>query len=254
MARIKHPYKVTQQGREYIKRETYFFPDHDRDGLGREYELATFARWYYGTEPKTRQKHIKGIPSRDNDVRRINPEVMDIEFEVNGENGISWIWQGAGISPTDQTNINECLRIAWCKARARARRWQEEGILLQEEMRRVLETLEFEAQVWDSHAKLGAQLRLKGEVEDSLEISQGRVAFAARQAQIRRRIRLHCGKMWQATLLKLCTGPGACTLTDSHWDLVGEFGLDSRILETAPAKEYRLLGASIYAPSLGIGV
>ena len=44
------------------------------------------------------------------------------------------------------------LRIEWCRTRARAMRWSEEVLLVQEEMRRVLEYMSWLANWWSSHA------------------------------------------------------------------------------------------------------
>ncbi|KAF9487343.1 hypothetical protein BDN71DRAFT_1485341 [Pleurotus eryngii] len=44
------------------------------------------------------------------------------------------------------------LRIEWCKAQARAQRWQEECILLWEEMHRVIEFHKWQAGVWKTRA------------------------------------------------------------------------------------------------------
>ncbi|KAF8806032.1 hypothetical protein BYT27DRAFT_7102856, partial [Phlegmacium glaucopus] len=40
------------------------------------------------------------------------------------------------------------LRIEWCRARARAHRWQEECLLLHEEMRRILAFFAWQHQCW----------------------------------------------------------------------------------------------------------
>ncbi|KAJ7220390.1 hypothetical protein C8J57DRAFT_1536868 [Mycena rebaudengoi] len=55
---------------------------------------------------------------------------------------LSWIWYNGGITgtlcasdPQQQAAVNE----KWCKARARVQRWQEEIVMLEEEMHRMLE-------------------------------------------------------------------------------------------------------------------
>ncbi|KAJ3513191.1 hypothetical protein NLJ89_g3086 [Agrocybe chaxingu] len=61
---------------------------------------------------------------------------------------LSWIWKVHGTG----ANADECtqlaLRIEWCKARARAHRWQEECVLLAEEMRRVIAFFQWQCQWW----------------------------------------------------------------------------------------------------------
>ncbi|RDX44815.1 hypothetical protein OH76DRAFT_1328515, partial [Lentinus brumalis] len=71
-----------------------------------------------------------------------------------GRRQISWIWQAGSEDGTVsdaavQSNLQESLRVEWCKARARAQRWTEECELLQEEMRRVLQYHEWRADWWE---------------------------------------------------------------------------------------------------------
>ncbi len=47
----------------------------------------------------------------------------------------------------------KALRIEWCKSRARAQRWQEECVLLTEEMRRVQATFQYYAGLWKERGK-----------------------------------------------------------------------------------------------------
>jgi hypothetical protein len=84
------------------------------------------------------------------------------------------------------------MRIEWCKARARAKRWEEEVELLTEEMRRVLRFFEWEALRWDKRAK-------ECTVE-SAEDREGWVAYAARQASLRRALSHSFSASWADTL------------------------------------------------------
>ena len=88
---------------------------------------------------------------------------------------ISWIWvvQGMARDVDKDGLLHECmslttaritdefllttiaLSIKWCKSRAQKLCWSKEVDLLQEEMRRVLETLEWEAQEWDAWGLVG---------------------------------------------------------------------------------------------------
>ncbi|KAG0695574.1 hypothetical protein DFH29DRAFT_264856 [Suillus ampliporus] len=74
----------------------------------------------------------------------------------------------------DKDNALEDMRIEWCKARARVMCWAEEVELLKEEMRRVLQFFEWDAQCWDEWG-LGNTLQDTDERE-------GRTAYAKRQA------------------------------------------------------------------------
>ncbi|KIJ50997.1 hypothetical protein M422DRAFT_44213 [Sphaerobolus stellatus SS14] len=63
----------------------------------------------------------------------------------------SWIWSAEGVcTGTEKGNIElqDCLRVKWCKARARYIRWREEIILVREEMKRVAQWLAWRAQWW----------------------------------------------------------------------------------------------------------
>ena len=81
------------------------------------------------------------------------------------------------------------LRIEWCKARARAHRWQEECMLLKEEMRRVLQFFDSEVLQWN---KLAGQ----DPNENIPESQEGCRAYAYRQASIRLAMREHCVNTW----------------------------------------------------------
>ncbi|OAX30590.1 hypothetical protein K503DRAFT_669748, partial [Rhizopogon vinicolor AM-OR11-026] len=82
-----------------------------------------------------------------NDVRSMS-DLLD--GETQGTKSISWIWKmrGAATSEEDCEGSLEAMRIEWCKARERAMRWAEEVELLKEEMRRILQYLEWEAALW----------------------------------------------------------------------------------------------------------
>jgi hypothetical protein len=59
---------------------------------------------------------------------------------------VSWIWLSAGSSRgVVEQEMHNCVRVKWCKAYARVKRWKEEVLLLQEEMVRCLRTLEWQA-------------------------------------------------------------------------------------------------------------
>lgn len=66
------------------------------------------------------------------------------------------------------------IRIEWTKAHARAERWREELILLEEEMRRVLVFCQWKAEWWDRRQQMRAEV-------DS-ELAEGLAAYAKEQA------------------------------------------------------------------------
>jgi len=89
---------------------------------------------------------------------------------------LSWIWlvktQTDGAENGDDDDI---LRIEWSKSRARAKRAQEEVLLLQEEMRRSLQYLAWKAHWWESQA--AARSVDKG-------LAEGLQAYSAKQARL----------------------------------------------------------------------
>ncbi|KAJ7872518.1 hypothetical protein B0H14DRAFT_3083632 [Mycena olivaceomarginata] len=109
---------------------------------------------------------------------------------------VSWIWTGAGMMGAD-ADLEEALRIEWCKAYARTRRWQEEMLLVDEEVWRAGVTLEFRACEWDQRAMavpIGesqweewnwATGRLAGW---TYERAEGAVAYALKQVAVLRDI------------------------------------------------------------------
>ena len=80
--------------------------------------------------------------------------------------------------------------MEWCKSHARAKRWQEEVLLLQEEMRRVLMFLESEAQTW----KVRIQFSKQGIDEPTQE---GLSAYAHEQSAVRQELKAYFEDMWK---------------------------------------------------------
>ncbi|KAF7298607.1 hypothetical protein MIND_00807800 [Mycena indigotica] len=96
---------------------------------------------------------------------------------------ISWIWKSSGSS--DETTISqereEALRIEWAKAWARMRHWSEEVRILQEEWRRVIVSMNFEAEEWLKRASFVPTTSADGE---------GISAYAHKQADMYRKLAL----------------------------------------------------------------
>lgn len=85
------------------------------------------------------------------------------------------------------------LRIEWCKARARAQRWQEECTLLRVEMRRFLGALQHDAAEWEQRALSNGIAGLAGMVG----FIAGSRSYAKRQAAIRRAMLEHAKRLFQ---------------------------------------------------------
>ncbi|KAG2040474.1 hypothetical protein BDR03DRAFT_1008058 [Suillus americanus] len=112
------------------------------------------------------------------------------EGKTVGQQNISWIWKMAGVSNNQEEGLQDSLRMEWCKARAQAHRWEEEVLLLHEEMRHVLAFFEWQAGWWD---KQGTQRQFV-----SHEFTEGALAYAHRQATLRRRMSTHFRSLWEA--------------------------------------------------------
>ncbi len=74
---------------------------------------------------------------------------------------ISWIWQTTPIRRTSGDK-DDILQAEWARSRARVRRTSEEVALVREEMRRVLESLEWSAAQWGFEGKVQSKWRKFG--------------------------------------------------------------------------------------------
>lgn len=82
----------------------------------------------------------------------------------------------------------EGLRVEWAKSLARAERWEEEVLLLREEMRRTLVFLNYQGQWWRKQGSL------RTDCDDVL--SSGLRGYAEKQAMIRSRLANDFASMW----------------------------------------------------------
>ncbi|KAJ7059253.1 hypothetical protein C8F01DRAFT_989914 [Mycena amicta] len=69
-----------------------------------------------------------------------------------GRRTLSWIWYVAKPDDLTEAELVEALRVEWCKAFARMRRWREDVVLVEEEMRRTIEYGHSVARVWAERA------------------------------------------------------------------------------------------------------
>ena len=84
------------------------------------------------------------------------------------------------------------MRVEWAKARARADRWREEEELIQEEMRRVLQYLTWEAAWWRAQGSRRQAI--------TVELSQGLQAYSEKQACLREALAQKFARQWAAVL------------------------------------------------------
>ncbi|KAF7325925.1 CxC2 domain-containing protein [Mycena kentingensis (nom. inval.)] len=92
---------------------------------------------------------------------------------------VSWIWRFTGQAGTDK-EMQESLRVEWCKAYSRTWRWRKELRLLEEEWRRLPLSFAYEEKRWDDRATAIQNLTL------SESESEGLTAYAAKQADMYR--------------------------------------------------------------------
>ncbi|KAF7304425.1 CxC2 domain-containing protein [Mycena chlorophos] len=82
-----------------------------------------------------------------------DPDEADTFFmQGTNQTVMSWIWRGTKAGGSEAAML-EAVRIEWCKASSRTRRWEEEVLILTEETRRVPVSHEHSARVWDERAK-----------------------------------------------------------------------------------------------------
>ncbi|KAF8139162.1 hypothetical protein K438DRAFT_1996294 [Mycena galopus ATCC 62051] len=85
------------------------------------------------------------------------------------------------------------VKVEWCKAYARVKRWREEVLLLQEEMARCLLLLEWQAAIWDKRATPD---HYTSKIVYRAAHLAGATAFAARQASLRRKLANRFRRSW----------------------------------------------------------
>ena len=109
----------------------------------------------------------------------------------------SWIWPSCNTSSESEVveeDFNDSMRVEWAKAQARAARWSEELLIVQEEMRRVLAFLTWKSSWWieEAHKR----------VTDDPGVRDGIRAYANKQAVIQTRMAGRCAQHWLRVLAK----------------------------------------------------
>jgi hypothetical protein len=86
------------------------------------------------------------------------------------------------------------MRVEWAKTHARANRWQEEALLVREEMRRVIAFLDWKAAWWRSQSQRRSDVRN--------DIQDGLAAYANRQGHLMQHLAETFAAMWYPILTK----------------------------------------------------
>ena len=120
---------------------------------------------------------------RRDDVRGPSREVNE---KSESRQQLSWIWRTASQQNSAGINdphLRDVMRVEWCKAIARAERFEEEVELLVEEMRRTLVFFKWTADGWERRAgERAAEPKLDGRTVAGIK------AYAARQAAFYRKL------------------------------------------------------------------
>ncbi|KAJ7170643.1 hypothetical protein C8R43DRAFT_1120404 [Mycena crocata] len=123
---------------------------------------------------------------------RKNKNKPTIPKKGKSKKKFSWIWTARGGPGEDQEELLDCVRVDWSKVLARKVRWSEEVRLLREEMRWVMRFLRWRAAWWDNQRDVHG-------VEMEPELRAGLNAYAARQAELHRRIAARFKTAWDTS-------------------------------------------------------
>ena len=127
---------------------------------------------------------------------------------------LSWIWTTPRAGNADDAQ-DDILRTEWAKSRARAARTWEEVLRLKEEMRRVLESLEWKARWWIDRSKV---VRNVGK-----DIQEGLVSYAHRQSSMQMALAHKFRELWKSPLADATEGQeGAQTKAGASGEAIDE--------------------------------
>lgn len=138
------------------------------------------------------QKLYLPLTEADNRGPGKEPEEM---LGSDGQYSPSWIWCSS-TTAVSHDEVNEDMRVEWAQCVARADRWEEEVILLQEEMRRVVEFLEWQSRDW--FGKADSRARTVTPV-----VLAGLSAYANKQGSIFHNLAVRFSQRWRAALVSL---------------------------------------------------
>ncbi|KAG6914738.1 hypothetical protein DXG01_015688 [Tephrocybe rancida] len=110
-----------------------------------------------------------------------------------GRRTMSWIWFKIGDMEQEDEELQDDLRIEWCKSKACTERWQEEVLLLTEEMRRVKAFFSSMQAEWLSRSSTTVNTG----IYDDGATKEGRSAYAFGQAAMYREMERRCLHLWR---------------------------------------------------------
>ncbi|KAJ3821460.1 hypothetical protein F5880DRAFT_1614672 [Lentinula raphanica] len=146
-------------------------------------------------DEEERRKEQRSMKSRRKEAALVNEHggIKGIRGAGETRRLVSWIWVAAdgqtGLATDDALYAG--LRVEFCKAYSRVRRWKEEIQLLQEEMRRCLVSLEHQAKQWEALSLVPQFNSLHAE---------GASAYGHKQAAVKRKIADRFRGLWASYL------------------------------------------------------
>ena len=132
------------------------------------------------------------LPLDDADNRGQSKEPEEV-LASDGMYTQSWIWR-SNTTAVSQDEVNEDMRVEWAQSMARADRWEEEVDLLKEEMRRVVQFLEWRSRSWFSKVDARA-------LDVTSAVHAGISAYARKQGSIFHNLAIRFSQRWRSTLL-----------------------------------------------------
>ncbi|KAJ7301784.1 hypothetical protein DFH08DRAFT_723840 [Mycena albidolilacea] len=133
------------------------------------------------------QKKLAAISARAGQGARASRNMPGTSRRV-----MSWIWTAPGAFNQDgaDLHLHDSIHVEWARAQARKERWEEEVMLLREEMRRVLRYLEWQARWWRDQASRRSDW--------DPATAAGAKAYALKQATWSERLRGFLRSQWDS--------------------------------------------------------
>ncbi|KAJ7800943.1 hypothetical protein B0H14DRAFT_2386836, partial [Mycena olivaceomarginata] len=181
-------------------------------------------------EEERKARILAGLPPDEDEVDEfgevVEPTVLFNLETGEGKRSLSWIWYtGAASDPTSNGELHNDIRVEWTKARARADRWKEELVLLEEEMCCVLEFCRWKAKWWEN--RRAARTGVPG------PLAEGLWAYATEQAVREREWAAQWEGKWAAVRAR-----AAVALTDELVDVTQAVSVEVELEDEVAYGEY----------------
>ncbi|KAJ7740338.1 hypothetical protein B0H16DRAFT_1324487, partial [Mycena metata] len=107
-----------------------------------------------------------------------------------GRHTMSWIWRAVNLEKAEEELVDvSASRVEWCRAYARMRRWHEDIVLVEEEMRRTIEYGAWMGGQWEMRATARS-------ADLTPSLSEGLCAYALEHVQREKDTCLKLSKQW----------------------------------------------------------